>query len=226
MSHALIKKDNTPVPEKKQPWHQLEDEPDFAYHAFLFYLSLPIAERSISAAYRNYLVENKLMLPGDPMGSHWAEGSVWRNHSMKYDWVKRVKAYDVNRNTEMMTRIETAGKEAIQEMVARQIDVAQLMVQVAVRNFFEFDDDGFIKKDMDGSPILKKGMDNDAAAVRAIREGFNMERIARGQPSEIATQTTEQIRRRIVELTAKMQIDTPLLDDEDTIDGEFTEEEI
>ncbi len=68
----------------KELWDRLENEPERAYRAFEFYLTLTGGERTVLAAYRNHVGNPDAVKPSD----------TWSRWSSDFAWRERVAAYD------------------------------------------------------------------------------------------------------------------------------------
>jgi hypothetical protein len=70
--------------EKRELWDRLENEPERAYCAFESFLSLPSAERTLLAAYRQHVGNPDAVKPSDTW-SGWCSDFAWRERAVAYD---------------------------------------------------------------------------------------------------------------------------------------------
>src|SRR5215218_4331160 len=92
--------------EKRELWDRLENEPERAYRAFESFVSLPSGERTLVAAYRQFV--------GNPDASKISD--TWNEWASRFAWRERARAYDAH-----VDRIRRdAVEEAIEEEARRQ----------------------------------------------------------------------------------------------------------
>src|SRR5215208_6535364 len=70
--------------QKKELWDRLENEPERAYRAFECFLSFPGSERTLLAAYRQYVGNPDAAKPSDTW-SGWSNAFAWRERAAAYD---------------------------------------------------------------------------------------------------------------------------------------------
>jgi hypothetical protein len=70
--------------QKRELWDRFENEPERAYCAFECYLSLPSAERTLLAAYRQHVGNPDAVKPSDTW-SGWSNTFAWRERAAAYD---------------------------------------------------------------------------------------------------------------------------------------------
>ena len=92
--------------ERKELWHQLDNEPDRAHEAFKVFMLLPPAERSVVGAWREWSA-NPDAKREPPYFAGWARD---------YAWSDRARAHD--HHIEVIR--ESGMEEAIKEEAARQ----------------------------------------------------------------------------------------------------------
>ena len=72
------------IERKKELWDRLENEPERAYRAFEVYRTLPSAERTLIAAYRQHVGNPGAAKPSDTW-SRWSREFAWRERAAAYD---------------------------------------------------------------------------------------------------------------------------------------------
>ena len=72
------------IEKKKELWDRLENEPERAYRAFEVYRTLPSAERTLIAAYRQHVGNPHAAKPSDTW-SRWSSEFAWRERAGAYD---------------------------------------------------------------------------------------------------------------------------------------------
>lgn len=144
--------------EERKPWERQKGETRRAYLAFCCYRDLDPRERSQrKAADAYYKGKTKVYL---------GQISVW---SSKYNWVKRCEAYD-----EYLDELKRqADLEALLEMSARQAQIGQDMQDLGNKGLQE------------RLQARKIGEMNTLDIVRLTRTGAEIERLARGMPTQI-----------------------------------------
>lgn len=147
------------------PWNRLTPEKDGvnetgkAFHAFMLYRDMNPKDRSI---------EKIPVLLGKKPGY---KRPLYRWSSL-FHWVDRARAYDQY----IASQKAEKQKQAIIDMADRQARQGMALQVVGMKKFF--DDNGNLKPD-----VIKDMNYNDA--IRAFIEGAKIERMARGEPTEI-----------------------------------------
>lgn len=155
-----------------------ELEPIKWFRRFQLYRALG-PERSILAAYKEWQrSEGKRSeaTTGAPMS--------WWDASRKWEWDKRAQAWDMEQERRRMGR----EQEAIDKMVQRHLNYALAMQSAASFNLDGFLPKKKVVKDSEGKEkeVMQAQRSLDASEVRQyVKEGVNLERIARGLPIEI-----------------------------------------
>jgi hypothetical protein len=99
--------------ERKELWHQLDNESDRAHEAFKVYMYLPPAERSVARTWREWTDNPEANRPS-PFFEEWAR---------EYAWSERARAYDAH-----IERIRQKGLEdAIYAEAKKQSRVQERM---------------------------------------------------------------------------------------------------
>jgi hypothetical protein len=206
--------DITPKP-LQDPWDQLPDEPDDAYSVFRKYLHLGF-KRSLLEAARISFVEAGILVPGQPLRQAPASVERW---SSRYAWRARAHAWDQKRWEEEQALYDELSRSAVIEMVNRQIEGWQIIAEAAIKNFFERDPDGNLIFDLDGKPKVRI-IEDESVALRAFKQAVAGERTARGLPPELVIMSTDDIKKRLVDLNRQV---ATLQNDDDVVEGEYTE---
>src|SRR5829696_9903356 len=126
--------------ERKELWHQLDNESDRAYAAFRTFMLLPPAERSVVGAWREW-TENPEAARPSPFFEGWARD---------YAWSDRARAHD--HHIEVIR--ESGMEEAIREEAARQArQVEQVrgrfneLIAITYERAIEYmEDDSFVEQ--------------------------------------------------------------------------------
>ena len=92
--------------QRKELWERLENEPERAYRAFEYFLSLPSGERTLLGAYRQHVSNPDAVKPSD----------TWSRWSSKFAWRERAAAYDDH----LASVRREAHEQVIKEEAARQ----------------------------------------------------------------------------------------------------------
>lgn len=93
------------MPETLHIWERQDAESAKAYSAFVVYRDMGL-ERSIDAAYRGYVGDEKSRKEATGHFKRWAS---------KHDWLSRAKAYDAERERERLREHGTAEIEAFRD---------------------------------------------------------------------------------------------------------------
>jgi len=72
------------IEKKRELWERLENESERAYRAFESYRTLPSAERTLIAAYRQYVSNPHAAKPSDTW-SRWVNQFAWRERATAHD---------------------------------------------------------------------------------------------------------------------------------------------
>lgn len=92
--------------EKRELWHQLENEPRTAFEAFQTFLSLPSGGRTVVEAYRSHVGNPGAVKPSD----------TWSKWSRDFAWSLRAEA----RDDHLASLRREAYEQVIKEQAARQ----------------------------------------------------------------------------------------------------------
>jgi hypothetical protein len=177
---------STPLDPTIKPWEQQPKESDEAYGAFIRYRSIPRGERSHAKV-------------GQELGKATNLISRW---SSKWHWVTRIMAWD---RAEDARRVEEHWEE-IEKMSKRHAAQAQMMGSVLMAPatailtlmrerpnlFFEY----FSTTDENGNSLIDfDRMDRVVSmaqqAARIMPDVMGMERLARGEPTEIVEERAD-----------------------------------
>ena len=139
-------------------WERRDDETDKAFAAFRIYRDLDARERSIE--------KTREILGRDPGYTRWLE--TW---SSKYDWVKRVHAYDKHLDNQARKEIE---REKIRNR-KRRIRGQELLLDLAIQALEEASPEGKYEevRDEDGNLIEVKTLQEPWSPheiIRALKE--------------------------------------------------------
>lgn len=143
---------------EREPWARQPGETPRAYSAFCIYRDLGLKERSLRETTRRYYE--------DKSRTSMARIGRW---SSKYNWVERCRAYDEF----LDERRRQKALDAILEMADRQAREGTALQTLGARIL---------------SSLLAKGENitgNVLDVVRALRTGAEIERLARGMPTQI-----------------------------------------
>lgn len=166
--HALA--ETFPPYTEDAPWQKMEDETPLAFSYFCEFRALGIAERSTGA------VARKLDL----------SGSYISNLANKYDWHRRVQAWDDYRERVYTTQL----LEETREMAHRHAETAQKGI-AALSTAFE----AIIRRvEEDEEAFIAELSEKDAARLLAVAKSsaqvlpnlMNAERLSRGLPTELS----------------------------------------
>lgn len=213
MNRALAKRHSKPTQAvaktgvKLKAWEQRPEETPEEYQMFLRYLFItPIADRSVLNAFRSYLIDENFLLPGQSIPQMFNERlRYWQKVAAVQRWIERANAFDTHQNKLTLATIEEARHDQIAEMIKRHIEGAQAMADMALSSMFQRDDDGNVIFDSDGRPVPRQ-MRDEASIVRAFKESVNIERTSRNLPAEIYSMSTEEIKRRVLEIKGKLNL--------------------
>ena len=200
--------------EQDTPWGRLPNEPSESYSLFLHYLHLG-PTRTIQEAYRQYLLQNNHLVPGQPASEM---PTTLRRYYSNWNYRQRALAWDEKNWSEEMSIMDAARRNAVQDMVERQIEGWRVLQEASIISFFARDEDGEIRRDQDGNPIVEM-IEDKGIALRAWKQSVSGERTARGLPAELLALTTEEIQRRIISIHAEIE----QVEESDIIDAEFIE---
>jgi hypothetical protein len=148
-------------------WEHQEGEPPKAYAAFAHYLDTPAAKRGFRQCSQDYY------------GDEWTESRVrqYERWSQAYRWQARVIAYDEMRLREKRAR----AAEEIEAMRDRHVEEAQLAQDIGIEALTRTLRDLQTDKDARLSPAL---------SLQLIQQGSTIERLTRGEPTEITNTST------------------------------------
>jgi len=200
------------------PWGRLPNEPSWSYDFFLLYLHLG-PSRTIQEAYRKLLLKEKSLVPGQPAPE--IPNRLRRAYS-NWNYSQRALAWDERNWAEETALMDQARRNAVQDMVERQIEGWRVLQEASILSFFARDEDGEIMRDQDGNPIVEM-IEDKGIALRAWKQAVSGERTARGLPAELLALTTEEIQRRIVSIHAEIEQIEMDTEEPNVIDGEYTE---
>src|SRR5918992_4159234 len=126
--------------ERKELWHQLDNESDRAHEAFRTFMYLPPAERSVVRAWREWT--------GNPDAKR--EPPFFYNWAREFAWSERARAHD--HHIELIR--ERGMEKAIEEEAAKQARQAErvrghfyeLMAITYERAITHLEDDSFVEQ--------------------------------------------------------------------------------
>lgn len=219
---SLTEQEAVKLPAIRETWMQMSEETDEEYEWFLHYLAiLPISDRNVTNALRDWLISKGVINAGEPIGQHNHLAGAFRLAYTHRNWLRRANAFDSAQNTLLLQTIESSRHEAMSEMIRRHLEGAHVMAKMALESMYRRDEDGNVCYNEKGVPELRILRD-EPSIVRAFKTSIDIERTARGLPAEIYAMSTEDIRRRIVELKTmmKVEVDDPAIELED---GELME---
>lgn len=150
--------------EQAHPWEQQEGEGDKAYQAFIIYRSLPASKRSLRAAAEQFYKERF-----KDSNVRTLEG--W---SSKWGWVLRARQFDAYQDKRHLAQDD----EARLAMAERHIKEATAMQSVGLEGLRRIQ----TKMNQDAEYTISPGL-----AVQMVQQGAQMERLARGEPTEITS---------------------------------------
>ena len=140
-------------------WHRQPDESSKDFHAFMLYRDMTPKGRSLREVCQK-------LTKSLPYLTHLKK---WSSH---YNWVARVQAYDDH----LAAARAEAQEKAIIEMAERQAKEGMTLQIVGIKRFL--DSEGKVREE-----VATKMKDGDA--IRAVEVGVKIERMARGEPTEI-----------------------------------------
>ena len=114
------------------------------------------------AVYRDMGGERSIRKAGQKLGKNYTTIAGW---SSKYDWVERCRLYD----NDVARQAREKALKGINEMQTRQIKIAMLMQQKATEAL---------------AKLLPENLDRNDI-VRFVTEGSKLERLNRGEPTDI-----------------------------------------
>jgi hypothetical protein len=146
------------------PYDRREKETEPAFQAFVTYRDMGLGARSIIAV-------SQQLGKSETLISRW---------SKLHDWVKRVRAYDI----EVDRRKRLGELRAVEQMRTRQVKLAQQMQELAAGELQKVI--RLAKKTKDAGAI------DQGLILKLIDVGSKLERLNLGEPSEI-TQTNADV---------------------------------
>lgn len=148
---------------EREPWARQPGETSRAYSAFCIYRDLGPRHRSLRETARRYYQDKTRTKP--------VQIGVW---SSKHNWVERCRQYDEfldeQRRQEALNEILDMARRQAQEGTTLQHLGAKILEALLTNS--------------DGSPKIRVS-GNVLDAVRALRTGAEIERLARGMPTQI-----------------------------------------
>jgi len=157
------------------PWDRQEHETNRAYQAFLCYRDMG-ALRSLRKAAEKFYKELYLVRPSAKL----RQIQYW---SSDHKWVARCEAWDDEEE-----RLRTIKRrEQIQKMDDRQAGYGETMQKIAYKNMLIAE--GLIEDLIEGKKPMKTL--NIEESRRYIETGVKIERLALGEPGEIAVRKHE-----------------------------------
>lgn len=144
-------------------WERNEEESEKAFVAFRAYRDMGIGKRSINRAAQEILQTD--------YSEHQAK--AWRAWSSKYGWVKRVRAWDAELDRERLEK----EKVELEEMRQRHLTEARGLQSLGISGLAKL------------QRKIRENPDYEMSAglvMQLMVQGSNMERLARGEPTEIA----------------------------------------
>jgi|SRR5215217_735620 len=135
--------------ERKELWHQLDNESDRAYAAFRTFMLLPPAERSVVGAWREW-TENPEAARPSPFFEGWAR---------EYAWSDRARAHDHHIELIRERGMEKAIEEEA-EFQARQTEQVRFRYQEMLSGLYEramqwIEDSEWTRGDLRASDVVK-----------------------------------------------------------------------
>jgi len=135
--------------ERKELWHQLDNESDRAYAAFRTFMLLPPAERSAVGAWREW-TENPEAARPSPFFEGWAR---------EYAWSDRARAHDHHIELIRERGMEKAIEEEA-EFQARQTEQVRFRYQEMLSGLYEramqwIEDSEWTRGDLRASDVVK-----------------------------------------------------------------------
>jgi hypothetical protein len=149
--------------EEVKPWDQRDGETDKAFSAFRIYRDLHPSKRSLKECAKHFY------------GPTFKRSNVrtCEKWSVKYEWQRRVRLYDAHRDQLMRDE----DLEDRRKMRDTHIEEARGLQSIGIESLKR------IKKQMetDKGYRLSAGL-----TLQLIQQGSSMERLARGEPTEIS----------------------------------------
>jgi len=132
------------------------------YHAFCLYRDMPASERSLRRV--------TAQIHGDDYRD--SQRRTIEKYSSRNNWVERVRAWDLERDRAS----RQAELEAIAEMRRKHIEESRALQHVAVQSLLR------LREEIERDPNRKL---TPGMILRYITAGAQMERLTRGEPTEI-----------------------------------------
>lgn len=164
-----------------RPWDRLPAETDRAFAMFCEYRNLGPQGRSLSVLCEKHGAGRR---------------SVIARWSSTHNWVERVAAYDSHINQ----RLEDAEFDALRDMQKVHVEEARSLQDIAVESLRRY------REEMDRNP--KKRL-SEQAILQYITQAANLERLTRGQATEIREEQSV-LTRTFAELIAKTRTERNL----------------
>lgn len=150
-----------------QPWEQQPHEPGSCFTRFAVYRDMTPHDRTLSNAVRKF----HDVKPGDKAGMHRYLAN-WSKDSIRWDWKSRAQAYDMH-----MDRVRQREREAkVRGMVDRHATIAENVQRKIVERLKTF----------------KSETLSPANLIRWFDVAVKIERLSRGEPTEIQAGTVTQ----------------------------------
>lgn len=150
----------------KEQWKQLPEEDSRPFAAFAFYRDMDPSIRTIRAACE--------LFHGDEFDEN--DYRRWTGYSAKYRWKKRARAWDEFRDEQA----REAEIEALREMREEQAQRSRRLQRIA---------DKSIERELAKFEADPEYQLNPALILQFATQGASMERVVRGEPTEILGKT-------------------------------------
>ena len=159
--------------EDRLPWEKQRGESGMAWAAFVTYRDKPPGTRRVA-------------LVATELGK--SESLMWR-WNLAWNWKERVDAWDA----EVDRQARQAHIDAVKEMRKRHAEIGNMLVTKGAQRL--------IGSSRDGVQAINLGTLSAADAVRLIEAGVRVERISRGEATEVikGASDIEEIVREIAE---------------------------
>jgi len=135
--------------QKRELWDRLENEPERAYRAFEYFLSLPSGERTLLEAYRRHVDNPDAAKPSDTW-SGWCSNFAWRERAAAYDdhlASLRREAYE--------RAIEEEAERQAREVERARGRMNELLAVAHHRAMDALEDEDWVRDNLRASDVLK-----------------------------------------------------------------------
>lgn len=159
----------------RRAWERRDDESERAFAAFRIYRDLNARERSLRAAAAVYYDVD------EPSHGNMTTIERW---SSKYQWRKRVRAFEQDRDRQVLEN----DLAAIKAMREQHITEARGLQSLAIEGLKRIQN----RMRIDPDYLISPGM-----VLQLMQQGAHMERLSRGEPTEIRNEISD---RQVVEV--------------------------